>query len=120
MDEPVSTNELSPLDQIRQVEAEITRRIAAAREASEHSAVNARGQAALLKKQAEEQGGRQGQILYKEVIAKAEEQSKEMIAQAQHEAENLRRTGELRMQQAVCEALCIVLGQKESGDTYES
>lgn len=120
MDKPISTDDLSPLDQIRLVEAEITRRVAAAREASEHGAANARVHSAQIKKQAEEQGERAGQIHYKEVIAKAEEQSKEMIAQAQHEAENLRRTGELRMQQAVREALRIVLGQKESGDAHES
>lgn len=120
MGEPISASELSPLDQIRLVEAEITRKVAAAREASEHSAANARGQAALIKKQAEEQGERQGQILYKEIIAKTEEQSKEIIAQAQHEADRLRRTGQTRMEQAVHEALRIVLDLKENGEADES
>jgi len=119
MSEPISANGLSPLDQIRLVEAEITRKIIAARESSEHSAANARAQAALLKKQAEEDGKREGQIRYKETIAKAEEQAKMIIAQAQHEADDLRRKGQTRMEQAVNEALNIILGTKGGGRTNE-
>lgn len=114
--EPTSADGLSPLDQIRLVEAEITRRVVAAREASDHSASNARTQAALLKKQAEENGKREGQIRFKETIAKAEEQAKVIIAQAQHEADDLRGNGQARMEQAVNEALNIVLGMKGGGE----
>jgi len=118
--EPTSADGLSPLDQIRLVEAEIARKIAAAREASEHSASNARAQAALLKKQAEEKGKREGQIRYKETIAKTEEQAEVIVAQAQYEADDLRETGQARMEQAVNEALNIVLGMKGGGKTDES
>lgn len=119
MSEPTYTDEFSPLDQIRLVEAEITRKVATARESSERGAVNARVQGALLKKQAEEQGEREGQIRYKETIAKAEEQAKVIIAQAQHEADNLRQTGQSRMARAVDEALNIVLGMQGEEVTNE-
>lgn len=115
MDKPTSADGLSPLDQVRLVEAEITRKVIAARESSEQSAVNARTQAALLKKQAEEKGEREGQIRYKEAIDKAEEQAKVLVAQAQHEAEELRRKGQVRMERAIQEALNIVLGLKGGG-----
>jgi vacuolar-type H+-ATPase subunit H len=110
MSEPTCLDEFSPLDQIRLVEAEITRKIVTARESSEHSAANARAQSALLKKQAEEKGKREGQIRYKETIAKAEEQAKFIVAQANREADDLRQTGQLRMEQAVGEALNMILG----------
>jgi vacuolar-type H+-ATPase subunit H len=120
MSEPTYTDGFSPLDQIRLVEAEITRKVVTTRESSEHSAANAHVQAALLKRQAEEKGGREGQIRYKETIAKAEEQAKVIIAQAQHEAEDLRQTGQTRMERAVNEALNIVLGTKGEGEANES
>jgi len=120
MKEPTSANGLSPLDQIRLAEAEITRKVVAARESSEHNAANARKQAVLLKKQADEKGKREGQIRYKETIAKAEEQAKVIIAQAQHEADNLRGNGQARMEQAVHEALNIILGMKGVGKIDES
>jgi vacuolar-type H+-ATPase subunit H len=120
MFEPTSADGLSPLDQIRLVEAEITRKIIAAHESSEHNAANARIQAALLKKQAEENGKREGQIRFKETIAKAEEQAEVIIAQAQHEADDLRENAQARMEQAVNEALNIVLGMKGGGKIDES
>ena len=120
MVEPTSADGLSPLDQVRLVEAEITRKVFAARESSERSAANARIQAALLKKQAEENGKREGQIRYKEMIAKAEEQAEVIIAQAQHEAEGLRENGHTLMEQAVNEALNIILGMQGGGKIDES
>ncbi|MBI5943274.1 MAG: hypothetical protein HY864_02800 [Chloroflexi bacterium] len=110
MSEPSSANGLSPLDQIRLAEAEITRKVIAARESSEHNATNARKQAALLKKQAEENGKRRGQKRFKEMISKAGEEANAILAQAQHEADDLSRKGRLCMEQAVNEALTIVLG----------
>lgn len=120
MEKSTSTNDLSPLDQVRLAEAEIARKIAAAREAAEHDAANARAQSAQVKKQAEETGEREGQIRYKEIIAKAEEQASLITAQAQTDADNLRRSGASRMEQAVNEALKVILGVKGSGGTHES
>jgi len=120
MSEPTSVDGLSLLDQIRLVEAEITRKIVAAREASVQQAVNARLQAALLKKQAGEKGEREGQIRYKETIAKAEEQAHVIITQAQHEADTLRRSGQARMEQGIHESLNIVMGMKGDWESDES
>ena len=115
MPEPNYMDELSPLDQIRLVEAEITRKVVAARDASEHKAAAARAQAALIKKEAETQGIREGQIRYKDTVAKAEEQAQVVIAQANHEADDLRQRGKLRMDSAVNEALNVILGVKGNG-----
>jgi len=120
MVEPTSADGLSPLDQIRLAEAEITRKVVAAREASDRNAANAHIQAALLKKQAEENGKREGQIRFKETVANAEEQAEMIIAQAQHEADDLCGNGQARMEQAVNEALNIVLGMKGGGKRDES
>jgi vacuolar-type H+-ATPase subunit H len=115
-----SLDELSLLDQIRLVEAEITRKIVAEREAALHRMANARLQAAQLRKQACEKGEREGQIRFKETIAKAEEQARVLITQSQHEADTLHRTGQACMEQAVHESLNIVLGMKGDRGTDES
>jgi vacuolar-type H+-ATPase subunit H len=120
MAEPTPTNGLSPLDQIRLVEAEITRRMIAAREASERSTAEARAQAALIKKQAREAGERHGQIRYKEIIARAEEQAKMILAQAHQEADHLSQKGQSRMERAIQEALAVVLGMDGGGHHDES
>ena len=113
MGESISTNELSPLDQIRLVEAEITRKIVAAREASERSIADARGQAALIKKQAHEAGEHKGQVHCKEVISEAEEEAQALLVQAHNQADVLRQKGYTRMELAVQEVLNTVLGLKE-------
>ncbi|MBM3124355.1 MAG: hypothetical protein FJZ87_04680 [Chloroflexi bacterium] len=120
MPEPIFMDDLSVLDKIRLVEAEITRKIVSAREAAEGAIVEARGQAALLKKQAGETGEREGQIRYKQMIAQAEEQAKVITAQAQNEMDNLRRKGQSRMEQAIHMALNIVLTVKGGRTSDES
>ena len=119
MADQTSATELSPLDQIRLVEAEITRKIATAREASEHSAANARAQTALLKKQAHESGNREGQIRYKEIVSKAEEEARTIVAHAHNQAADLRRKGQARMEAALQDAISIVLGLKGGGSSNE-
>jgi vacuolar-type H+-ATPase subunit H len=120
MAEPTSADGLSPLDQIRLVETEITRRIIAARERAERSVENARAQAVLIRKQAREKGEREGKVRYKEIVAKAGEEAKMIVAQAQHEMGALRRKQQSRMEQAVRVALNVVLGAKEDGKFDES
>ncbi len=72
MDEKVNPPQFSPLDQIRQTEAEITRKIAAAREAAEQVVVKARLDASVIKKQALEDGNREGQSQYREILIRGE------------------------------------------------
>lgn len=113
MVEQTSEIELSPLDQIRQTEGEVTRRIAAAREKSEEILENARKQAAVLKHAAHEAGKREGQAGYKEIISRAEEEANALVADAHYQAEKLRRRGQQRMKNGVIYAVNIVIGLAE-------
>lgn len=119
MADPTSLSGLSPLDQIRLVESEITRKIAAARELSERAVAEARAQAARLKKEARETGAREGQIRYKEIVAKAEEEARGILAHAHNRASELKRRGQVRMEAAIQEAIGIVLGLR-GGNADES
>jgi vacuolar-type H+-ATPase subunit H len=71
MAEPISATELSPLDQIRLAEAEITRKTVVARENAERRLAEALTQAARIKKQAREAGTRVGNVQYKDIVARA-------------------------------------------------
>lgn len=115
MSESSSSVELSPLDQIRLVEAEITRKIVTAREASERNLMEARAQAALIKKQAHESGEHEGQIRYKGIVSEAEEEAQTIIQHAHNQATDLNQKGSARMELAVQESVRIVLGLKERG-----
>lgn len=119
MSEPLPANDLSPLDQIRLVEAEITRRIIAARASSDERLMEARAQGARLKQEAIEAGGKAGLLRYKEIISAAEGQAQMILAQAEREAQNLRRKGDARMEQAITEAVNIVLGRKAADTSDE-
>lgn len=110
-----STDGLSALDQIRLAEAEITRKIVAAREAAEHSLVNAHAEAALLKKQADETGNREGQIRYKGIVSKAEDEARALVEHAHNQAADLRRRGQTHMETAIQEAIGIILGMQGGG-----
>jgi vacuolar-type H+-ATPase subunit H len=116
MEKPTSANGLSPLDQIRLVEGEMARRLIVAHEAAEQAAAKARREAATLKREAREKGEQEGQIRYKEVTARAEEEAKVLLAQSEHRAESLRRDGAMRMDRAVDQALRVILGSMEEGE----
>lgn len=119
MSEPISANELSPLDQIRLVETEVTRKIVTAREASESRVVETRTQAALLKKQSREAGEHKGQLRYKEIIAESEEEAHAMVVHAHSQADELHQKGYIRTELAIQEAVRIVLGTKGGGKINE-
>jgi vacuolar-type H+-ATPase subunit H len=120
MADPLSAAGLSPLDQIRQAEAEITRKIITAREGSESAIAEARAQAALLKKQAHESGTREGQIRFKEIVSRAEEEARAIVERAQNQAAELQWKGQTRMEAAIQETTSIVLGLKRGGKSNES
>jgi len=115
MAEPTLVPELSPLDQIRLAEAEITRKTVAARENAERRLTEARTQAARIKKQAREEGARAGKVQYKEIISRAEEEARAITAHAQNQANTLQQKGHSRMGMAVEYAVSIVLGLNEDG-----
>lgn len=102
---------LSPLDQIRYTEAEITRQIAAARESAEKTVAQERVQATRLKQEAQEAGQRDGQSHYLELIADAEGEARVLVAQAHRQADDLRRRGHRQTGKAVRKAIKIVLGE---------
>jgi vacuolar-type H+-ATPase subunit H len=108
--------ELSPLDQIRQTEGEVTRKVAAAREAAEQILEKARQQAEILKHSAREAGTRQGESLYKTTIAKAEEEARALVAEAGFQAERLKRRGQQHMQSGINHAVNLVLGLDQGTD----
>jgi vacuolar-type H+-ATPase subunit H len=112
MSTPISTNELSPLDQIRLAEGEVTRKIVSAREASEHAINEARMQAVLIKKQSREAGESAGQIRYKAIVSETEEEAQATIAHARSQAIDLQRRGQARLDAAIREATGIILGLK--------
>ena len=112
MVESISANGLSPLDQIRLVEAEIIRKVLTAREESERIVAEARAQSALLKKQAQDSGNREGQIRYKGIVSKAEEEAHKIVTHAHNQAADLRRRGQARMDAVIQESISIILGLK--------
>ena len=101
-------DERSPLDQIRHVEAEVTRRIAAERESAAAVVANAKAHAKVVLKEARERGQREGQSKYKEIILKAEEEAQVLVAQAHYEADALRYMGERMMRTAVAQAIFLI------------
>jgi vacuolar-type H+-ATPase subunit H len=102
--------ELSPLEQIRQAEAEVTRRVAAVREAGERSITEARHKAQRTILEARQQGELEGEARRKEIIAGAEEEAQEMTVQAQRRAELIRQRGRGVMESALEAALSVILG----------
>ena len=109
-EKPIDKMNLSPLDQIRLCEAEVTRRVAAARQAAGESLAKARSEAASLKKQAKERGAHKGQTQYEEIISRSEDEAKLMLAQAQRRSEELLQRGLRRIDEAVRKAVNIVIG----------
>ena len=107
---------LPSLDQVRQEEAEVTRRVAAARESAELAVKEARKRAEELKQEARQTGHRDGERRYKQVISESEAQANTLLAQAKAQAEELRRRGDEVMDEAVRHVLSVVLGVERSGD----
>lgn len=99
----------SSLDQIRQAEAEVARRVAATRESAGRKVAQTRRDAALLKTQAQEVGRQKGQAQYREIIARTEEEVSAMIAQAQLQADQMRLKGRQRLTAAVQGAIQILV-----------
>lgn len=117
MTDPIATDGLSPLDQIRLAEAEVTRKVIAARERAERAVNEAREQARLLKKQAQQAGTLAGQKQYKEIITQAEEEGRLLIEHAQAQIAEMRQKGPGLMEFAIQEALALILGVRmEGGD----
>ena len=108
--------DLSPLDQVRLVEADVTRQVAAAREAAELTVANARRQVKGSLEEARVSGRLRGQTRYKEIVSKAEEEARTLVARAYGQAEDLRRLRHQCMAEAVRYAVSFVIGQEGNGE----
>lgn len=106
--------ELSPLDQIRQSEAEITRQIATARQQAVHSLDAARKEATQLITQARAEGQQEGKRRCQEIIKAAESEARELIVQAQVQVKEQNQIGAQRMELAVQQIVDLVIGKLES------
>jgi vacuolar-type H+-ATPase subunit H len=109
-----ATVESSPLDQIRQAELTVARRIATARQAAQDAIRDANEQAADLNRRAEERGRQEGLEEYDAIVSAAERKAQRLIEEAQLRARDLRR-GHLSKEKAVLYAIAMVTGQ-EMGD----
>lgn len=108
-------NELSPLDQIRHVEAEVVGKIAAAREAVDQTINETSRQVKELLTEAKAAGLSRGQVRYKEIVSRAEEESRVIVSQAHNQAKRLRQKGKQHMSAAVHKAVDMVIGLEGDG-----
>lgn len=105
--------QLSPLDQVRLAEANVTRKVAAAHDNSEHSLTDAKAQAKLLLDEARQNGERKGQIQYREIVSEAEEKARAVRAGADQQVEELRQKGGQKIGVAVRRVVNIITGIEE-------
>lgn len=107
--------ELSPLDRIRQAEAEAARSIAGSRETAEQTLARARDQARALVVEAQEAGQREGQAQYRRLIFRAQDEVREIGRESQKEVDALRRAEAELMDVAVRRVVAIITGTGEDG-----
>ncbi|NOH03428.1 MAG: hypothetical protein HND47_16435 [Chloroflexi bacterium] len=104
--------DLSPLDQIRLVEAEVARRLVAAREAVEEKAAKVRTISEQLIYAVRDAGRKEGEAHYKAVVGKAEEEAQVVVLRARQRAEELKHRGGQRMASLTLRCVDFVLGWK--------
>ena len=104
------STELSPLDQIRQTEAEVNRQIASSQEKSKRKIAQATRDVQELIRKARETGHLEGMARGAEIVSKTEEEAQAIIEQAQKQAEAYRNHGQDQMNVAVQYAVSFVLG----------
>jgi vacuolar-type H+-ATPase subunit H len=107
--------ELSPLDQIRQTEAHVTRQVAAAREAAKQTVADMKNKAKQTINDASKVGRREGQKRHKEIVSNTEEEAQILIAQAYKKAEHMQRRGSRCLDEGVCGAIGIIISAEEEG-----
>lgn len=106
----------SPLVIIAEKERECAERLASARLAAEHIVLEARRQAELLRKQAEQAGQAEASRLYSAGLAAADAQADEMRAEGERAAKRQLERGRASIGQAVTRILEIVLPETHHGN----
>jgi len=105
--------ERSPLDQIRQVESEVARSIADARNRANDTAKEMSAQADDIKHKARSEGRREGEQHYQEIITEANMAAERLLEQAHTQAEELRQTGKSQINAAARFAVDTVIGSHQ-------
>lgn len=106
----------TPLEQIRLEEADVTRRIVAARQVAKQTVADAHRQAATLNEEALDGGYLAGQKAAHEHLAQIQAEVRRMIAQAQVQAEESSQYGLEHIDAAVKYAVLFVIGLPEEGE----
>jgi len=103
---------ISPLDRIRQAEAEANGRLAAARQLARSLEVEAR--AAAIIQQAHEAGRREGDKRRNEAVAAAEARASVILIQARSQAKRYSDSGRQRLASEAASAVRVVLGVEQA------
>ena len=105
-------NSLSPLDQIRQAEAEAARRLVLSREAGSKKVQESRLQASELFGQARIEGEADGQARYKEIVARSEEEATALVAESRRKTDKLRVAGQKQITSLVSKIVKFITGME--------
>lgn len=112
-------NQLSPLDQIRYAEAEITRRIAASRVVAKKIVADANERSVEELKNARNSGQREGEVNYSKILSEASEEAEEILIRAQNQCTEITNRGKERMEYALQCALHLIIAQKKETTNHE-
>jgi vacuolar-type H+-ATPase subunit H len=104
---------LSPLDQIRQAEAEVARRVAGRREAAELTLAQAREHGQALVEAEIEAGQRDGQAQYRRLILRAQDEVRAVHQEGQKHVATIQQNEHNLMDVAVRHVLAIIMGEGE-------
>lgn len=112
----LSEIELSPLDKIRQTEAEAAGAIAAARQAAEQLLASTRAEADQFIDQARTEGKRAGQAQYADALTRAGEEAHAILVDAKRRAKKLQHKGRQRMEAGISFAVNTIIGLEEAAN----
>lgn len=110
VDAPASSAPATPLELIREKEAELSGRVLSAKREADEIVSDARKQAAAIIEQATEESVAAAKDRQREVLERTEAEAKALLAQAESEAAELSQTIEPRIQSAVDFVLNAVIG----------
>jgi vacuolar-type H+-ATPase subunit H len=104
---------LSPLDQIRHAEAEVTRKLVQARETANKIVEDARSQSIQTLEMARKAGEQEGQSRYKEILKNSEDEATALVAEARKRAKKSRNISRLHMEGLVERIENFIIGLEE-------
>lgn len=105
-----SSDDLSLVEQIQRVEAEVSRQIVSKRDEAHQAELQAREQAAVRLREAQAEGQHAGQLEYEQIVAQAAQGAQALRESASRESDLLRSEGDQCMESAVQLAIAILTG----------